>query len=84
MHSPQQLVILGFPWLLTHNPQINWGMGSILQCSQYCNAVWLSSALSPVPTTTHPAEFPDFSGVPPEYMPLKEVFNKARTLLPAP
>ena len=81
--APQQPVILGFPWLVKHNPHIDWRTGSILQWSEHCHAVCLKSALLPAFNTSSSNELSDLSGVPSEYLDLKEVFNKVRaTSLP--
>ena len=82
IHAPHQPVILGYPWLRRHNPHIDWASGTIMQWSTHCHAVCLRSALSPTFSPDF-SEFPDLSGVPKEYMDIKEVFNKARaTSLP--
>uniref|UniRef100_A0A8C5C6Y7 Gypsy retrotransposon integrase-like protein 1 n=1 Tax=Gadus morhua TaxID=8049 RepID=A0A8C5C6Y7_GADMO len=81
--AAQQPVILGFPWLVKHNPHIDWRTGSILQWSEHCHAVCLKSALLPAFNTSSSNELSDLSGVPSEYLDLKEVFNKVRaTSLP--
>lgn len=36
-HSPYSPVVLGHPWLVEHNPQINWSNDSILSWNlEYC------------------------------------------------
>ena len=76
INAPQQPVILGFPWLIKHNPHIDWRTGSILQWSESCHAVCLKSASLPVFNTSSTDEFPDLAGVQSEYYDLKEMFNK--------
>ena len=78
INAPHQPVIPGFPWLIKHNPHIDWRTGSILQWSEHCHAVCLKSALLPAFNTSSSNELPDLSGVPSEYYDLKEVFNKVR------
>ncbi len=78
IHAPCIPVILGYPWLKLHNPHINWSSGVISQWSPHCHAVCLRSALPVIPCNPTLSEFPDLSEVPPEYMDLKEVFNKTR------
>ena len=36
IYSPQQPIILGYPWLRRHNPHIDWSTGTILQWSSHC------------------------------------------------
>ncbi len=78
IHAPCIPVILGYPWLKLHNPHINWSSGVISQWSPHCHAVCLRSALPVIPCNPTSSKFPDLSEVPPEYMDLKEVFNKTR------
>ena len=95
--SPSHPLLLGLPWLSSHNPQINWSSGEILGWSGDCSPACFSSEPVPVPMTpvvpvspasssppvSSDADFPDLSGVPACYLDVKEVFNKARaTSLP--
>ena len=83
-HSPFTPVVLGHPWLVLHNPQINWAEGSILSWKLSCHVDCLSSAVPPVSSVTVFQEEPgDLSGVPEEYHDLREVFSRSRaTSLP--
>lgn len=76
IHAPQQLVILGYPWLKRHNPHIDWASGTILQWSVHCHTVCLRSALSSALSLPVTSDFPDISGVPKDYLDLKEVLTK--------
>jgi len=38
IHSPNNPVILGLPWLRTHNPHISWKEGQIVQWDANCHA----------------------------------------------
>lgn len=82
--SPQFPLILGYPWLVKHNPHIDWSSGKVLEWSTNCHKSCLLSASSSQPKSVAVSpEYPDLSKVPPEYLDLKEVFNKARaTSLP--
>ena len=64
IYSPQQPIILGYPWLRRHNPHIDWSTGTILQWSSHCHAVCLKAALSTAPSLSTLSEFPDLSSVP--------------------
>lgn len=67
-------LILGNTWLNRPNPHLDWqsGLGWCFSCLISC----LRSALPPGQVKEVPEEFPDLSGVPAEYLDLKEVFNK--------
>ncbi|XP_070406069.1 uncharacterized protein [Nothobranchius furzeri] len=77
---PRHPVILGHPWLVRHNPNIDWSSGSILS--------WNCDCLQSTPGRTPPSQvvgvlpgcdsdFPDLSRVPSCYHDLKEVFSKS-------
>ena len=81
LHSP---VVLGFPWLILHNPQIDWKHGRVESWSANCHSSCLQSALPPTGGANR-AEKPespsvDLSHVPTVYHDLKEVFNKEKAL----
>ncbi|XP_036072769.1 uncharacterized protein lrfn4b [Oryzias melastigma] len=80
---PHNPLVLGFPWLRTHNPVIDWSSSRVTGWSDYCHATCLRSARSsgvdPVATEGQPSS-PDLSEVPPEYHDLAEVFSKSRAL----
>uniref|UniRef100_A0A1A8Q7Q3 Reverse transcriptase domain-containing protein n=1 Tax=Nothobranchius rachovii TaxID=451742 RepID=A0A1A8Q7Q3_9TELE len=82
--SLQTAVVLGHPWLLHHNPQVNWETGRMegwsLRCSQSC----LGAAPPNISASRSPsAEKIDLSNVPQEYHDLAQVFSKDRaTSLP--
>lgn len=71
-------LVLGLPWLQLHNPQVNWKNGSILTWSAHCHAACLASAHLPVFSQSLSEENIDLSGVPPEYLDLRQAFSKAR------
>ncbi|KAF7640940.1 hypothetical protein LDENG_00004270, partial [Lucifuga dentata] len=81
MDSPQVPIVLGHPWLLCHNPQIDWKNNSIVRWGPACSTGCLVSAHSSLELTpSPPEEYPDLSLVPPEYMDLKRVFSKSRAV----
>jgi len=43
-HCP---LVLGFPWLQTHNPQLDWSTGHIISWSHFCHSHCLVSAAAP-------------------------------------
>ncbi len=81
LHSP---VVLGYPWLFQHNPQIDWEHGRIESWSSNCHFSCLQSALPPTGGAkgTEKPESPsiDLSAVPSVYHDLKEVFRKEKGL----
>ena len=80
--SPLSPVVLGFPWLRIHNPQIDWATGRVISWSTHC----LRSAQSPRASELSSVSTPnDLSSVPKEYHDLGVVFSKAHALsLPPP
>lgn len=84
IQSPAAPAILGFPWLVCHNPQIDWGTGSLAGWSVACHSLCLRSALPPASTSPRTPLMPaDFFVVPEIYHNLGEVFSKQRaTTLP--
>ncbi len=76
IRSPTHLLILGLPWLRTHDPQISWREGQITEWGPTCQERCLSKITrnpSPTPTSTS-----DAISLPPEYADLVEVFSKRR------
>ena len=77
--SPRVPLVLGRPWMRTHNPQVDWDQEIITDWSPRCHTSCLLSAAVPFfqnsPRTTTP---PDLSSVPAEYHDLGEVFSKSR------
>ena len=65
--SPFSPVVLGYPWLKTHNPQMDWGTGRVVSWSTHCLSHCLRSAQSPwAPELASAAVPPDLSSVPEE------------------
>ncbi|KAL2083808.1 hypothetical protein ACEWY4_021581, partial [Coilia grayii] len=76
--SPQAPLILGSPWLVKHNPHIDWANNKIIGWTPFCHSQCLRSATSFEPHGSEPPEeFPDLSAVPPDYLDLKAVFSKS-------
>lgn len=81
IQSSASPVILGSPWMATHNPQFDWSAGTITAWSMACHARCLRFAQPPAPQATQaPPPAIDFSGVPEVYHDLGEVFSKQRAL----
>ena len=79
--SPLSPVVLGFPWLKTHNPQIDWATGRVILWSTHCLSHCLRSAQSPRASELSSVSAPnDLSSVPKEYHDLGAVFSKAHAL----
>ena len=82
LRSPKIPLILGYPWLRRHNPNIDWSTGSILGWSSSCHQVCLKQAAAPQ-LSVDMNLVPDVTGVPAEYLDFKEVFSKTKaTSLP--
>ncbi|XP_038594284.1 uncharacterized protein LOC119917924 [Micropterus salmoides] len=76
--SPAAPLVLGLPWLSSHNPYIDWSRGKIRNWSTSCHSSCLLSARAPgdpVPPVSPPLP-PDLSGVPDVYHDLAPVFSK--------
>ncbi len=86
LDSPGAPVVLGHPWLVQHNPHVDWSGNSVLSWSQSCLASCLGAALSPGSlSSVFQVETADLSGVPTEYHDLCRVFSRSRaTSLPPP
>ncbi len=82
INSPTHPLILGLPWLRTHDPQISWREGQITEWGPACQERCLSKITrKPNTDTTLPA---DTIKLPPEYADLIEVFSKRKaSQLPA-
>ncbi len=82
--SPRVPLVLGLPWLLKHNPHIDWVNKSILAWSQSCHVSCLGAAFPAVSVScVSQADPPELTGVPAEYYDLRAVFSKSRaTSLP--
>uniref|UniRef100_A0A8C1U5W3 Gypsy retrotransposon integrase-like protein 1 n=1 Tax=Cyprinus carpio TaxID=7962 RepID=A0A8C1U5W3_CYPCA len=82
--SPFSPIVLGHPWLVLHNPHINWSKGTILSWNLSCHVKCLVSAIPPVSSVSVFQEEPgDLSGVPEMYHDLRAVFSRSRaTSLP--
>lgn len=76
--SPHAPIVLGHPWLVKHNPHIDWATKLIVGWSPLCYSQCLLQAQTPPPVSTPAEEFPDLSAVPSEYLDLKAVFSKSR------
>ncbi len=71
-------IVLGHPWLITHNPKIDWQQRAVVEWSTKCHESCLVSACSSVSVSVFQEEPVDLSNVPAEYQDLKEVFSKSR------
>ncbi len=79
IQSPSHSIILGLPWLRTHNPHISWREGQILQWDDRCRDRCLSkipqaSSHAPVPPVQSTANV----NLPTEYSDLAEAFSKKK------
>lgn len=73
--SPHSPLILGYPWLRTHNPNFDWA--KLQSRSNYCHSTCLKSALPPTSSSLpEPSEPPDLTNVPNDYQDLTNVFSK--------
>ncbi len=76
--SPLIPVVLGHPWLVRHNPKVDWGHNSISASSDLCYASCLMSICSSVSCSLLQNEMENLLNMPKEYLDLKEVFSKSR------
>ncbi len=77
--SPELPLILGHPWLMRHNPHINWSSGEVLSWGSLCQ----DSCLKSHRIIPEDLKSIDLSRVPSEYHHLQSVFCKERaTVLP--
>lgn len=94
--APLHLLILGHPWIVDHNPHIDWSTGKVknwgTNCERCCFTVKKKDCdppvavqhktISPEPPASE-TDFLDLSYMSSCYMDLKEVFNKSKaTSLP--
>ncbi|KAK3540883.1 hypothetical protein QTP86_002978 [Hemibagrus guttatus] len=81
IQSPEFPVILGYPWLLQHNPHFDWSTGTVLSWGSTCQTTCMVQS-SPDPVLES-QESLDLSLVPIQYHHLKAVFSKKKaTSLP--
>ncbi|KAI2648707.1 Transposon Tf2-6 polyprotein [Labeo rohita] len=74
--SPQAPIILGYPWLNQHEPNISWTQGTITHWSPHCQL----HCLRPTAPVSQPAAN---STIPADYQDLLEAFSRTKaTLLP--
>ncbi|KAL0203584.1 hypothetical protein M9458_001602 [Cirrhinus mrigala] len=78
LDSPLAPVVLGHPWLIKHNPRIDWQLQSVSEWSTKCHESCLVSACPSVSVSLFQEKAVDVSNVPVEYLDLKEVFSKSR------
>ncbi|KAL0147031.1 hypothetical protein M9458_057555 [Cirrhinus mrigala] len=78
LDSPHAPVVLGHPWLIKHNPWIDWQLRSVSEWSIKCHESCLVSACPSVSESVLQEKAADLCNVPAEYLDLKEVFSKSR------
>ncbi len=77
--SPQNLVILGLPWLEKHNPRISWSAKQIQQWSEFCHQECLQFHCPDVKFTPSPdSETPSTKNLPVAYQDLSEAFSRSK------
>ncbi|KAL0172743.1 hypothetical protein M9458_033054 [Cirrhinus mrigala] len=76
-NSPLVPVVLGHPWLVQHNPRVDWGHDSVSTWGESCYANCLLFACSSVSRSLLQESSVNLSNVPKEYLDLKEVFSKS-------
>lgn len=76
--SPE--LVLGYPWLLKHNPSINWPEGRVKKWIEFCLQSCLRTDVSHSAKQPKTPEPVDLSRIPPEYHSLAPVFSKQRAL----
>ncbi|KAK3556251.1 hypothetical protein QTP70_007147 [Hemibagrus guttatus] len=83
--SPANPVILGFPWLRRHDPQISWCSGELVRWSPACKEKCLRDQVPRPCRTSCVRELPlTIPGHPPQEYEFREVFSEERAArLPA-
>ena len=87
--SPAHTLILGLPWLIRHDPHVNWRSGEIRGWGESCARGCINpstqkgdaaviNAVSANSATD--SEYPDLSSVPSCYHHLRKVFNKKKAM----
>lgn len=71
-------IVLRHPWLHSHNPKIDWKLGSVTSWSEECHKSCLVSACLTVSESVIQGVAVDLSNMPAEYLDLKDVFSKSR------
>lgn len=78
--SPSQPVIMEYPWLRQHNPQVDWATGEITFDPEICHSC--ISQTSVTSTVMRPVQrgpdIPNLFSAPTCYHDLKEVFSKSK------
>lgn len=84
--TPFAPLVLGYPWLVQHNPQIDWKKERVTGWSVECHMNCLKTATPPVTplTTVEPTEVCDLSAVPFVYHDLAAVFSKDKANMLSP
>lgn len=79
IHSPNNPVILGLPWLCRHNLHISWKEGQIIQLDTICHDQYLSQ-VSPLSVHTFTVKEldTDTSDLPIEYSDLAIAFSRTK------
>ena len=88
--SNTRTLVLGYPWLVKHNPRLDWLTGQVQEWGPKCVGRCIqeshasSSEFNAVSAhITTDSQYPDLTSVPQCYHHLKEVFNKTKaTSLP--
>ncbi len=77
--SPNNPVILGLPWLCSHNPHISWREGQIIYWNSTCQEHCLIP-ITPLPLQSilPTKQNPDIPGLPTKYADLTEAFSKIK------
>lgn len=80
--APHTPLVLGFPWLQLHNPQIDWAKGCVTGWSTRCHEQCLHAAVPDRPgaSSVKSSSPPDLTLVPSEYHNLGQVFSKDKAL----
>lgn len=81
IHSPNHAIILGLPWLRTHNPCISWREGQIIQWDATCQNHCLSRITrTPLNDFSPSVQITEKLNLPAEYADLAEAFSKKKAL----
>ncbi|XP_054865645.1 uncharacterized protein LOC129348709 [Amphiprion ocellaris] len=81
MENANPPMVLGYPWLVRHNPQLDWRLRKVSSWSPACNQSCLLSSLTPSSSeVSSPSEPINLDNVPSQYHDLAMFFSKSKAL----
>ncbi|KAG1930727.1 retrotransposable element [Pimephales promelas] len=79
IHAPLHSIILGYPWLRTHNPHISWREGEIIRWDETCQNRCLTKVTRIIQSISASCtKIPELELLPSNYADLIEAFSKEK------